>query len=267
MNSDFALLILSCDKYSDAWDPFFSLFRKFWPECPYKVYLATNELKPEYSGVQIIASGAPKNWSDDTLAVLQQIPEKYVIVLLEDYFLNNKPDILWLQKCLSIMHSENAAFLRLASFRKDHFDMYAFDVIQQHPDFGVTRKSAPFLINLQAGIWNREKLISYIKPGESPWDFETKGSKRCAHTNDVFLGITKTSSKDIISSPIPYLCTAITKGVWMREAIELCKELDVKIDTRNRPVESSSAYLKRKVIHSIPYNSRKYLDYISRRIK
>jgi hypothetical protein len=241
MNSDFALLILSCDKYSDAWDPFFSLFRKFWPECPYKVYLATNELKPEYSGVQIIASGAPKNWSDDTLAVLHQIPEKYVIVLLEDYFLNNKPDILWLQKCLSIMHSENAAFLRLASFRKDHFDMYAFDVIQQHPDFGVTRKSAPFLINLQAGIWNREKLISYIKPGESPWDFET--------------------------SPIPYLCTAITKGVWMREAIELCKELDVKIDTRNRPVESSSAYLKRKVIHSIPYNSRKYLDYISRRIK
>jgi hypothetical protein len=267
MNSDFALLILSCDKYSDAWEPFFSLFRKFWPECPYKVYLATNELKPEYSGVQIIASGAPKNWSDDTLAVLQQIPEKYVIVLLEDYFLNNKPDILWLQKCLSIMHSENAAFLRLASFRKDHFDMYAFDVIQQHPDFGVTRKSAPFLINLQAGIWNREKLISYIKPGESPWDFETKGSKRCAHTNDVFLGITKTSSKDIISSPIPYLCTAITKGVWMREAIELCKQNNVAINLEHRPVESSTSYLSRKLKHAFPYNSRKYLDYISKRIK
>jgi hypothetical protein len=267
MNSDLALLILSCDKYSDAWDPFFALFKKFWPDCPYKVYLATNELRPEFPGVQIIASGKPQNWSDDTLAVLQQIPEKYVIVLLEDYFLNGKPDILWLHKCFGIMQSENAAFLRLASFRRDHFNMYAYDVIQQHPDFGVTRKSAPFLINLQAGIWNREKLISYIEPGESPWDFETKGSKRCSHTNDVFLGITKSSSKDIITSPIPYLCTAITKGVWMREAIELCKEFEVNIDITNRPVETSRAYLKRKVIHSIPYNSRKYLDYISKRIK
>ena len=87
MNSDFAILILSCDKYSDAWDPFFALFRKFWPDCPYKVYLATNELKPEVSGVHIIASGKPKNWSDDTLAVLKQIQEGHL------------GRWLWVQKC------------------------------------------------------------------------------------------------------------------------------------------------------------------------
>lgn len=262
MNKDVAILILSCDKYSDAWSPFFALFRKFWPDCPFRTYLATNEMNPDFNGVDVLRSGVPRNWSDDTLDILKQIPEKYVIVLLEDYFLNDKPDSEWLKKCIDITVSYDAAFMRIASFRKDHFDMYAFDVIPDHPDFGVTRKSAPFLINLQAGIWNREKLISYILPGESPWDFETKGSRRCAQSKDIFLGITKASSKDIISSPIPYLCTAITKGVWMREALELCKLHDVEIDTGQRAVESSRAYLSRKLKHAIPYNSRKYLDYL-----
>ena len=39
MTSDSAILILSCDKFSDLWKPFFDLFWKYWPDCPYNVYL------------------------------------------------------------------------------------------------------------------------------------------------------------------------------------------------------------------------------------
>jgi hypothetical protein len=262
MNQDVAILVLSCDKYSDAWNPFFALYDKFWPDRPYTTYLATNVERPTFPNVKILNAGTPRNWSDDTLKILRQIPEKYIIILLEDYFLNDTPDVHWLEQCISVVRKTDASFMRIASFRKDHFPMYRFKELPEYPGFGVTKKDAPFLINLQAGIWNREKLMTYILPGESPWDFETKGSRRCEKTDDLFLGITQASSKDIITCPIPYLCTAITKGVWMREAIELCKSNGIDINSKQRPVESPTAYLSRKLKHTFSYNSRRYLDFI-----
>jgi hypothetical protein len=29
-----AIPVVSCDKYSDLWQPFFALFDRFWPDCP-----------------------------------------------------------------------------------------------------------------------------------------------------------------------------------------------------------------------------------------
>lgn len=47
-----AILVLSCDKYSDLWDDFFNLKDKFWPECPYSCYLATDTKEYNREGVQ-----------------------------------------------------------------------------------------------------------------------------------------------------------------------------------------------------------------------
>jgi len=37
-----SILIPSCDKYSDLWRPFFTLFWRHWPDCPFPVYLGSN---------------------------------------------------------------------------------------------------------------------------------------------------------------------------------------------------------------------------------
>jgi hypothetical protein len=36
------LSILSYDRNSDLWVNYFVLFNKFWPDCPFPVYLQTN---------------------------------------------------------------------------------------------------------------------------------------------------------------------------------------------------------------------------------
>ena len=38
---ELAILVNSCDKYEDAWDPFFKLLKIQWPDCPYRIYLNT----------------------------------------------------------------------------------------------------------------------------------------------------------------------------------------------------------------------------------
>ncbi len=267
MNSDTAVLILSCDKYKDAWEPFFALFRKFWPSCDFPVYLGTNQASFEAENVKVIHSGKPADWSTDTRKILEQIPESYVIILLEDYFLQCPVDLKWLESCLDFTIQNNAAFMRIASFRKDHTPMYAFDLSTFNPQFGITRLDASFRVNLQAGIWNSKDFIALIKDGESPWQFETEGSVRSRTMNKPFLGITESSKKDILVGPIPYLCTAITKGTWMREVVSLCKRENVALDLSHRPLETKMQYLKRKIYHGFSYPNRKYIDFISGKLK
>ena len=43
-----SLLINTCDNYEDTWIPFFSLLSNYWGECPYSIYLNTEEKNISY---------------------------------------------------------------------------------------------------------------------------------------------------------------------------------------------------------------------------
>lgn len=267
MNNDCAVLVLSCDRYSDAWQPFFDLFSRYWKNCQYPVYLGNNGKEFSHANVKVLHAGRAVDWTTDTRKIVEQISEPYMIVLLEDYFLLGDVDESYLAKCLAVTKEYEAAFTRIASFRSDHFPMYAFDAIPGKDFMGVTRNKAPFRINLQAGIWNRQDFLSLLKNGESPWEFEVNGSVRSQSNSKPFLGITESSHKDVVAGPIPYLCTAITKGTWMREAVTLCKNERVAIDLSKRPTETRLAYTWRKIYHGLSYPNRKYVDFLASKLK
>ena len=42
MNKSTALLVLSCDEYSDLWNIFIKQFAVNWPDCPLDKYFVTN---------------------------------------------------------------------------------------------------------------------------------------------------------------------------------------------------------------------------------
>jgi hypothetical protein len=262
-----ALLVLSCDKYRDIWQPFFDFLFRFWNDCPYPIYLGTNEQSFENSRVRTILSGKARDWSNDTISILKQIPERNVIVLLEDYFVYAHPDQQLLERATDLLQTEQATFMRIACFPSDHFVDYAYDEMKSNKEFVVTRKEARYRVNLQAGIWNKEKLMKLIVPGESPWAFEIEGSKRSRATDEIYLGIKETPGVRHVHGPIPYLCTALSRGVWMRDAIELCEKNNIVLDVGARPVESTAEYRKRKMYHSMPYGFRKYWDYVASKFK
>ncbi len=37
------VFINTSDNFEDCWDPFFKLFRLYWPDCPYKIVLNTEK--------------------------------------------------------------------------------------------------------------------------------------------------------------------------------------------------------------------------------
>ena len=72
---DLAILVVSCDKYSELWDNFFNLMYKNWPslkdsESNVPIYLIANSKKFSDSRVQTIQIPNEISWSDNVLKAL-----------------------------------------------------------------------------------------------------------------------------------------------------------------------------------------------------
>ena len=73
MNSACTVVVGSCDKYADLLGPFITLFRKFWPDCPFEVVLVT-ESDPHIEGFdRVILTGRGKPWCKMSAEALEQI--------------------------------------------------------------------------------------------------------------------------------------------------------------------------------------------------
>ena len=76
LNNNICVLIMSCDSYEDLWVPFFHFFDKYWPDCPYPIFLATNTKLFIHNNVQVIHSNHFGTWSEETAIILNKLSFK-----------------------------------------------------------------------------------------------------------------------------------------------------------------------------------------------
>ena len=110
---DTCILVLSCDKYNDLWRPFFALFWRYWPDHSFKVYLGSNLLVYNASGVKTIAIGEDKNWSHGLLKILELTDTPYVSLMLDDFFLRRPVNTNHVLRCIKALKDLNGQMLRL----------------------------------------------------------------------------------------------------------------------------------------------------------
>lgn len=219
---DIAVVISSCDKYSDLWQPFFTLFFRYWSDCPFKIYLIANHLRYVDPRVTSITTGDDRDWSSSFRKAICDIQARYLIVLLEDYFLFSKVDTDKIVEYAQYMMAKNAAFLQLYSI------FLHADPSDDHPEIGPRNKGALYRISTQPAIWDKQALDMLFQDGESIWEFETKGTVRSNSLDMLFLGL-----KLGVKSPIP-VCNATYRGKLVRSVIRLCRGENVPIDLNAR---------------------------------
>lgn len=239
-NSNMAILISSCDKYSDVWDPFFAFFFKYWKDCPYNIYLLTNHLEYEHPKVKSICVGDDRDWSSSFRKAINAIPEQYLMVLIEDYFLLNDVKTGELKVLFNYIIENNVAYFRLFPCPGPEDDS---DLVAGHK-VGKILPGEEFRTSLQAAIWDKALIDKILIDGESAWEFEVDGTKRSDSMEDIFMSISRESMDRL---PFNYLCTAVVKGYWVKKALKLCKEHGVKVDTSVRPIENVFIRFKQNV--------------------
>lgn len=223
--SEVAVVVCSCDKYADAWSPFFTLFFRYWPDCPAKIFLITNELSFDHRRVTSLRMGPDVNWSRTFANALRLVESRLVVVLMEDYLLFRPIDNGRIQSLIDVMTKMGAACMRL------YPDPGGDVQLTGAKDVCLISERAEFRVSLQAALWDREALIGLVKDGENAWDFEIKGTERSRHMLKPFLSVCGTT-KD---AALPYYCTGIVRGKWMPGAVLLCRKEGIDVDLKARP--------------------------------
>ena len=179
MKTDVTFLINSCDKYEDAWHPFFECLWHFAGELPYPMVLNTETKQyssPRYKVRCVNQEETSRpTWSKRLLHVLEQVDTEFVFFLLEDYFLKDVFD--------------RDRFEAVIAYMKAHPDVAIVDVRprwasspEEEAQNAVTYKDAEddfkernndrFNITCSPGVWRTSALKELLRPHEDVWDFE-----------------------------------------------------------------------------------------------
>lgn len=220
MNPDCTVLVTSCDAYRDVEGPFLHLFRKYWPDCPFEL-VVNGETSAVEGFDRAIFSGRGKTWSQMLVEALDQIATPYVIMLMNDYYLESAVDTALLLRRLDEAKEKDALNYRLCP----------------NPPRAV--KNTAYAISCKAGIWNRAFLRDLAARTKSAWEFERYGSYMFDESDPRPLLVTARQE-------FPFL-DVVHKGYWEPWGVELLKREGIDYDFSVRGTPPLSVRMKEAV--------------------
>jgi len=229
-----AVVVMSSDKYRDLWQPFFTLFWKHWPDCPFPVFLGTTGASYNDARVISIPSG-DFAWSKTFRLVLEQVDAEYVFLLLEDFFLESPIETDEIQRHILVLRELDGTMLRLFPAPGPDSELAGYEGI------GRIHPHAPWRVSLQAGLWNRRRLLGLIRDEESIWDFERSGTARSRIDADGFYATYK---------PLARYRHVVERGEWFRTAARDYSTQQIGCDFVARPVMSRAVSLRKVLSRS-----------------
>ncbi|MGD0976841.1 MAG: hypothetical protein ABR875_00910 [Minisyncoccia bacterium] len=224
INNKCSVIVSSYDGSEDLWEPFFTLFFRYWPDCPYPIYLITNYKIYNHDRVTTIAVGEHKGWASNMRVVLKKIPTPYVMCLIEDLFIEKPVDSAYIDSLVEYIDDKKVAYIRLFPSPLPDHDF------TNNLNLGLISKGAPYRASLTAALWDKKILNDLLVDGENIWQAELGGTERSNNVSAPFLSVKKPAL-------IYHDRTAVVAGKWMYYAVKLCKREGLKIDLKKRKID------------------------------
>ena len=218
-NKKVAVLICSCDYYSDCWEPIMCSFRKYWPDCEYDVLIVSNHKDVTVQGAKVILVGDHKGWASDTLKAVTLTDYDYYIYFQEDYWLNKRVDNEAIKAHVQHCFDTGVEYLKIEPDRPK-CDQYRIG----DTDYCKNPLDKKYTINSAVAIWARGLFPKVCVPGYTGWDFEYKIIGYLKENNIVVnsevLHSSVIRSKGITMIP----ANGIQRGKWTPAGVEFLKE-------------------------------------------
>lgn len=229
-----AVFVNSSKGYRDCWFPFFRLLERQWPGCRFPMYLNVEEGRYDHPTMSVrclthapTPGGIRMPWSDQLLASLDAIPERYVLYMQEDYFLDAPVDDVRLEQCLTAIVEAGLGCVHLTPYGAHGGSRPA-----ELPFLVDVPRISHYRFSTQAAIWDKAVLASYVRRDESAWETEILGTLRSwsrptpvRSVDDRRLG-----GRSIMS----YTGTGIIRGKWHPALAPLFQEHGIDVDFSRR---------------------------------
>ncbi len=230
MENECVLLMLGCDKNIDLVELNLDMIKRFWPDCPFPVYISLETYHGNYGdNIKIMNSNETK-WSKRIMEHLAGLNSKYVMITLDDFIIEDFVHTQTVVDCINFMN-ENPQVVNMA------FDAFNGKRIpgKDFKHFQCRKKRSNCLLNWQIGLWRTDNLIELMDPNENPWESEVFGSMRAELKKE-----SQFYCLDVkMHKPIEYNNGwLVVRGCWNGNEIKrLEQKLNIKIDTGDRLIK------------------------------
>lgn len=216
------VLVNSCDKYEDAWEPFFKLLKLQWPDCPYDMVLSTETKSYDCDcfNVKTINSSPKSSWSSRLKNVINQIETEYILFFLEDFFLLEKVRVDIFERALELIESDRE--IGLITFDKRRWGT-AFPAETDYDKcFVELKKGAKNRTNVLVGLWRKDYFLRLLVGDENPWEYEKNSNIRSRYAGfKIYTQNYEASSPAFRYCMNPIDGYGITLGKWLPKNKEL----------------------------------------------
>ncbi len=170
MDKKLAVIVFSCDAYSDLWDNFFNCFEKFWHDNNCDCYLVNNFKEYKRPGVIVLNAGGG-DWSSRAKFALESVPCKHVLTFLDDYYLYDHVSTVEIGKVVEYVISNNISYYQLdMTDKEDYFSWRSYD--QKDYLFEIP-KNRRYWVDTSVSIWDKAFFLELLGDEDySAWKFE-----------------------------------------------------------------------------------------------
>lgn len=160
------IIVTTSNLYHHCLPIFFKQYNKYWGD-PFELvgYKKPDNLPDNCTWVSLGEQRGPEYFSEDLRKYFEKQPQ-WFIWLMEDSFIKglNKDKLIYLYS--------------LTQFKDiGRINLTKEGTKQQHLIKGglvFNTKDALYRLSTQPSIWNKDFLLRYMKPGLTPWQFETQ---------------------------------------------------------------------------------------------
>lgn len=234
INNNYAIIISTCEKFSDLWEENIRHFKQHWKgNLPRIILVSDAATGRKIPDVEIVWFAA--NMPFRIKQALSIVDCAYVLVTLDDYFLIQDTQEKDISRLVEACERDSIHYLQLYHRRKskvnDKKPLLSFETIDLDVNYAVS---------LYPAIWNKKFLDFCIKEDMSPWEFEPKLTRfaREYHANCAF------SKKCCF-----YILDVVRKGRVLHKAQRYFKK--TKVNIGNRPIIGYGTEIRLKLADAV----------------
>lgn len=190
---NYSILIISCDKHIGLLDYFFKKFETFFQNSP-NIYLSLEKKTYSYKSLNItVINSSSIYWSKRVKDSLKLINNKSILLLLDDFIIENFVNTFELERISRLINNNN----RIAHFALNTVNMKNESNKIYYNNYYKRHQFGRYKTTLQAGMWNKSELISLLHDSETAWAFEIYANMRSFLSNKHFYAIATKQNRPI----------------------------------------------------------------------
>lgn len=161
------IIVISCNKNEDTFEPFHHLMEKYYPNHPEIIYFTDGIVNPFYKTIPV--ENELKTWTKGFREFLEQIDDDYVLLMIDDCFIRQPVDEYRIRQTKFLFYFEPN--LACVNFEKSWDEA---DELTEYEGWKKRRHGSEFEVSLMCGLWDKDKLLKVVDRDCSPWEIELK---------------------------------------------------------------------------------------------